>query len=139
MLLLTHPLIHKAKPTMVNADTTVRGLNAAYDFTLNCADRTFSFPLGERHHPTDWLTRLTAANTATFTRFDGLDNGRPLFAVVSFEGVMGVSGDGNFKLYFRVGAHLLRFVLLDVDGTMPILSTPSRDTPNNHAIDDFDD
>ena len=49
---------------------------------------------------------------------------------------MSVSGDG--KLYFRVGAHLLRFVLLDVDGSMPILSTPSRDS-NNHAIDDFDD
>jgi len=29
--------------------------------------------------------------------------------------------------------------LLDVDGTMPILSTPSRDASNNHAIDDFDD
>ena len=27
---------------------------------------------------------------------------------------MSVNGDG--KLYFRVGAHLLRFVLLDVDG-----------------------
>ena len=35
--------------------------------------------------------------------------------------------------------HLLRFVLLDVDGSMPILSTPSRDSSNNHAIDDFDD
>ena len=60
---------------------------------------------------------MTAADTATFTRLDGLDNGRPLFAVASFEGAMGVSGDG--KLYFRVGAHLLRFVLLDVDGSMP--------------------
>ncbi len=88
---------------------------------------------------TDGLTKLTAANTATFTRFDGLDNGRPLFAVVSLEGVMSVSNDD--KLYFKVGAHLLRFVLLDVDGTMPILSssTPSRDASNNHAIDDFDD
>jgi hypothetical protein len=46
---------------------------------------------------------------------------------------MGVSGDG--KLHFRVGAHLLRFVLLDVDGSMPILSAPSRDSTNNHAID----
>ena len=80
---------------------------------------------------------MTAADTATFTRFDGLDNGRPLFAVASFEGVMSVSGDG--KLYFRVGAHLLRFVLLDVDGSMPFFSTPSRDSFNNHAIDDFDD
>ena len=107
------------------------------EHTLNGHDRTFSFPLAERHQPTDGLTRLTAANTATFTRFDGLDNGRPLFAVVSFEGGMCVSNDD--KLYFKVGAHLLRFVLLDVDGTMPILSTPSRDASNNHAIDDFDD
>jgi hypothetical protein len=134
---LTHPLINKpeAKPTVVNADPTLRGLNTEYDFTLNGADRKFSFPLAERHRPTDGLTKLTAADTATCTRFDGLDNGRPLFAVVSF--VMGVSGDG--KLYFRVGANLLRFVLLDVDGTMPILSTPSRDSSNNHAIGDFDD
>jgi len=50
---------------------------------------------------------------------------------------MSVSNDD--KLYFKVGAHLLRFVLLDVDGTMPILLTPSRDASNNHAIDDFDD
>ena len=122
---------------MVNADPTLRGLNTAYDFTLNGHDRTFSFPHAERHNPTDGLTRLTAANTATFTRFEGLDNGRPLFAVISFEGVMSVSNED--KLYFKVAAHLLRFVLLDVDGTMPILSTPSRDASNNHAIDDFDD
>ena len=93
------------------------------------------------------LQLLAAARARTDARrFNGrpavlalsrLDNGRPLFAVVSFEGVMSVSGDG--KLYFRVGAHLLRFVLLDVDGSMPILSTPSRDSSNNHAIDDFDD
>ena len=137
ILQLTHPLIHKAKPTVVNVDPKLCGLNTAYDFTLNGADRKFSFPLAERHHPTDGLTKLTAADTATFTRFDGLDNGRPLFAVVSFEGVMSVSGDG--KLYFRVGAHLLRFVLLDVDGSMPRFSTPPRDSSNNHAIDDFDD
>jgi len=136
-LQLTHPLITKGKPTVVNADPTLRGLNTAYDFTLNGHDRTFSFPHAERHNPTDGLTRLTAANTATFTRFEGLDNGRPLFAVISFEGVMSVSNED--KLYFKVAAHLLRFVLLDVDGTMPILSTPSRDASNNHAIDDFDD
>ena len=137
ILQVTHPLILRAKATVVNSDATLRGLNAAYDFTLNGADRKFSFPLAERLHPTDGLTKLTAADTATFTRFDGLDNGRPLFAVVPFEGVMSVSGDG--KLYFRVGAHLLRFVLLDVDGSMPRFSTPSRDSSNNHAIDDFDD
>jgi len=137
VLQLTHPLITKGKPTVVNADPTLRGLNTAYDFTLNGHDRTFSFPHAERHNPTDGLTRLTAANTATFTQFEGLDNGRPLFAVISFEGVMSVSNED--KLYFKVAAHLLRFVLLDVDGTMPILSTPSRDASNNHAIDDFDD
>ena len=136
ILQVTHPLILRAKATVVNSDATLRGLNAAYDFAQNGADRKFSFPLAESLHPTDGLTKLTAANTATFTRFDGLDHGRPLFAVVSFEGVMSVSGDG--KLYFRVGAHLLRFVLLDVDGSMPRFSTPSRDSSNNH-IDDFDD
>ena len=137
ILQVTHPLILKTKPTVVNPDQSLRGLNAAYDFTLNGADRKFSFPLAESLHPTNGLTKLTAADTATFTRFDGLDHDRPLFAVVSFEGVMSVSGDG--KLYFRVGAHLLRFVLLDVDGSMPRFSTPSRDSSNNHAIDDFDD
>jgi hypothetical protein len=51
---------------------------------------------------------------------------------------MSISADG--KLYFRVGAHLLRFVLLDVDGTKPrIPSTPTRDPVSNHPIDDFDD
>jgi hypothetical protein len=43
-------------------------------------------------------------------------------------------------MFFRVQAHLLRYVLLDVDGTMPrILSTPARDPFNNNPIDDFDD
>ena len=31
ILQLTHPLIHKAKPTVVNVDPTLRGLNTAYD------------------------------------------------------------------------------------------------------------
>ena len=84
------------------------------------------------------FTDLTAANTAAFTRIDGFDNNRPLLAVLAFEGVLSVSSEG--RMYFRVQAHLLRYVLLDVDGTMPrILSTPARDPFNNNPIDDFDD
>jgi hypothetical protein len=56
---------------------------------------------------------------------------------------MSISADG--RLYFRTGAHLLRFVLLDVDETLPCIlseSTPtkpnSEDLLSNHAIDDFD-
>jgi hypothetical protein len=31
-------IITKAKPTVVNADPTLRGLNTAYDFTLQAND-----------------------------------------------------------------------------------------------------
>ena len=52
----------------------------------------FSMPHGKRHHPEGTFTKLTAANTAAFTRIDGLEDGRPMFAVVSFEGVLSVPG-----------------------------------------------
>ena len=137
VLQLTRSLITNANSTTIKPDPKLRGLNTVIDYAF-AAGKGCSYPLGEIHHPTNGLTTLTAANTAAFTRFDGLENGRPLFAVVAFQGVLSISAEG--KLYFRVGAHLLRFVLLDVDGTMPrIPSTPTRDPVSNHPIDDFDD
>jgi outer membrane receptor protein involved in Fe transport len=129
--------ITNANSTTIKPDPKHRGLNTVIDYAF-AAGKGCSYPLGEIHHPTNGLTTLTAANTAAFTRFDGLENGRPLFAVVAFQGVLSISAEG--KLYFRVGAQLLRFVLLDVDGTMPhVPSTPTRDPVSNHPIDDFDD
>ncbi len=137
VLQLTHSLITNANSTTIKPDPKLRGLNTVVDYAF-AAGKGCSYPLGEIHHPTNGLTTLTAANTAAFTRFDGLENGRPLFAVVAFQGVLSISAE--CKLYFRVGAHLLRFVLLDVDGTKPrIPSTPTRDPVSNHPIDDFDD
>jgi len=83
VLQLTHPLITNANSTTIKPDPKLRGLNTVVDYAF-AAGKGCSYPLGEIHHPTNGLTTLTAANTAAFTRFDGLENGRPLFAVVAF-------------------------------------------------------
>ncbi len=80
------------------------------------------------------------ANAAAFSRIDGLEDGRPAFAVVSFEGVLSVSGEG--EIFFRVQTHLLRYILFHVDGTLPRfrrLRDPFRDPFNSKPVDDFDD
>ena len=137
ILQVTYSLIGKRIPATVSADPSLRGLNPAMDYA-NDSNKSFSMPHGQRHNADGTFTDLTAANTAAFTRIDGFDNNRPLLAVLAFEGVLSVSSEG--RMYFRVQAHLLRYVLLDVDGTMPrILSTPARDPFNNNPIDDFDD
>ena len=60
-------------------------------------------------------------NTRAYTEINGLDDGRIMFAIVSFEGVLNFTAEG--RLYYRIGAHLL-----DVDGTLPrSISTPYRD------------
>jgi hypothetical protein len=65
-------------------------------------------------------------NTATYSAIPGLDDGRPIFVVVAFEGVFSITSEN--KVFLRVQPHLLRYVLLDVDGTLPRrLSTPMRD------------
>ena len=58
----------------------------------------------------------------------GLDDRRPIIAIVAFEGDLNSSDNLNFsgetgRVYFRVQAHLLRCTLLDVDGTVNI-ATP---------------
>jgi len=89
-------------------------------------------------HPDGTLTEHTVANTRAYTEIDGLDDGRPMFAIVSFEGVLNFTAEG--RLYYRVGAHLHRYTLLDVDGTLPrAMSTPSRDRLSGNPVDDFDD
>ena len=61
-----------------------------------------------------------------------------MFAIVSFEGVLNFTAEG--RLYYRIGAHLHRYTLLDVDGTLPrSMSTPSRDRLSGNPVDDFDD
>ena len=61
-----------------------------------------------------------------------------MFAIVSFEGVLNFTAEG--RLYYRIGAHLHRYTLLGVDGTLPrSMSTPSRDRLSGNPVDDFDD
>ena len=81
-----------------------------------------------------WNTR--GAYRDQYTEIDGLDDGRTMFAIVSFEGVLNFTAEG--RLYYRSGAHL--HTLLDVDGTLPrSISTPSRDRLSGNLVDDFDD
>ncbi len=42
--------------------------------------------------------------TRAYTEIDGLDDGRTMFAIASFEGVLNFTAEG--RLYYRVGAHL---------------------------------
>jgi hypothetical protein len=76
------------------------------------------------------LTEHTLANTYAYNRIPGLDESphvtvpsssttaAPIFAIVPFAGVLIVAGETG-RMYFRVQAHLLRYTLLDVDGTLP--------------------
>ena len=89
-------------------------------------------------HPDGTLAEHTVTNTRTYTEIDGLDDGRTMFAIVSFEGVLNFTAEG--RLHYRIGAHLHRYTLLDVDGTLPrSISTPSRNRLNGNPVDDFDD
>ena len=87
-------------------------------------------------HPDGTFMELTGANTAASGRIDGVEDGRPVFAVVALEGVLSVSGEG--ETFFRVQTHLLRYVLLHVDGTLPRLISTARDPFNSNPVDDFD-
>ncbi len=64
-----------------------------------------------------------------------------MFAIVSLEGILNFTAEG--RLYCRVGAHLHRYTLLDVDGTLPrAMSAPSQDRLSGNpaaGVDDFDD
>jgi hypothetical protein len=67
-------------------------------------------------------------STKAYTHILGLDDRRPIIAIVAFEGDLNSSDNLNFsgetgRVYFRVQAHLLRCTLLDVDGTVNI-ATP---------------
>ena len=106
-------------------------------------------------HPDGTLAEHTVTNTRAYTEIDGLDDGRTMFAIVSFEGVLNFTAEG--RLYYRIGAHLppeevwstrtwgaitgmRRYTLLDVDGTLPrSISTPSRDRLSGNPVDNFDD
>ena len=82
------------------------------------------------------MERSRSIPTRAYTEIDGLDDGRTMFAIVSFEGVLNFTAEG--RLYYRSGAHL--HTLLDVDGTLPrSISTPSRDRLSGNLVDDFDD
>ncbi len=71
--------------------------------------------------------------TRAYTEINGLDDGRTMFAIASFEGVLNFTAEG--RLYYRIGAHLL-----DVDCTLPrSISTPYRDRLSANPVDDFDD
>ena len=98
----------------------------------------FSMPHGQSLHPNGTLTELTMDNTATYSAIPGLDDGRKVFVVVAFEGVFSITSEN--KVFLRVQPVLLRYVLLDVDGSLPRrLSTPTRDPYCSNPPDDFDD
>ena len=50
------------------------------------------------------MERSRSIPTRAYTEIDGFDDGRPMFAIVSFEGVLKFTAEG--RLYYRVGAHL---------------------------------
>ena len=87
------------------------------------------------------MERSRSIPTRAYTEIDGLDDGRTMFAIVSFEGVLNFTAEG--RLYYRIGAHLHRYTRLDRrddDGTLPrSISTPSRDRLSGKLVDDFDD
>jgi hypothetical protein len=95
---------------------------------------------GQSLHPDGTLTEFTMDNAATSSAIQvpGLVCGRQIFVVVAFEGVFSITSE--HKEFLRVQPHLLRYVLLDVDGSLPRrLSTPTRDPYCRNPPDDFDD
>jgi hypothetical protein len=137
VLLLTHQLIGPSNPGAVRISDEFANLNAAIAYA-KANGRNFSMSQGYSLHPDGTLTEHTIENTRAYTEIGGLDDGRPMFVIVSFEGVLNFTAEG--RLYYRVGAHLHRYTLLDVDGTLPrSMSTPSRDRLSGNPVDDFDD
>ena len=137
VLPLTHQLVGPSNPGAVRIPDELANLNAAIAYA-KANGRNFSMPQGYSLHPDGTLTEHTVDNTRAYTEIDGLNDGRPMFAIVSFEGVLNFTAEG--RLYYRVGAHLHRYTLLDVDGTLPrSMSTPSRDRLSGNPVDDFDD
>ena len=55
-------------------------------------------------HPDGTLTEHTVTNTRAYTEIDGLDDGRPMFTIVSFEGALNFTAEGRH--YCRIGVHL---------------------------------
>ncbi len=126
-----------ANPGAVRISDELANLNAAIAYA-KANGRTFSMSQGYSLHPDGTLIKHTVDNTRAYTEIDGLDDGRPMFAIVSFEGVLNFTAEG--RMYYRVGAHLHRYTLLDVDGTLPrSMSTPSRDRLSGNPVNDFDD
>jgi hypothetical protein len=137
VLLLSHQLIGPSNPGAVRISDELANLNPAIAYAKTNG-RHFSMSQGYSLHPDGTLIEHTVDNTRAYTEINGLDDGRPMFAIVSFEGVLNFTAEG--RLYYRVGAHLHRYTLLDVDGTLPrAMSTPSRDRLSGSPVDDFDD
>jgi hypothetical protein len=137
VLLLTHQLIGQSNPGAVRISDELANLNAAITYA-KANGRNFSMSQGYSLHPDGTLTEHTIENTRAYTEIGGLDDGRPMFAIVSFDGVLKFTAEG--RLYYRVGTHLHRYTLLDVDGTLPrSMSTLSRDRLSGNPVDDFDD
>ena len=112
-------------------------LNAAIAYA-KANGRNFSMTQGYSLHPDGTLAEHTVTNTRAYTEIDRLDDGRTMFAIVSFEGVLNFAAEG--RLYYRVGAHLHRYTLLALTAPCHVrclhcLETVSAATP----VDDFDD
>jgi hypothetical protein len=55
--------------------------------------RNFSMAQGYSWHPDGTLAEHTLTNTRAYTEIDGLDDGRSMLAIVSFEGVLNFTAD----------------------------------------------
>jgi hypothetical protein len=50
---------------------------------------------GNSLHPDGTLAEHTVTNTRAYTEIDGLDDGRTMFAIVSFEGALNFTAEGR--------------------------------------------
>ena len=82
VLLLTHQLIGQSNPGAVRISDELANLNAAIAYA-KADGRNFSMSQGYSLHPDGTLTEHTIENTRAYTEIGGLDDGRPMFAIVS--------------------------------------------------------
>ncbi len=113
MLRLQHNTIGKVNPGAGRLTPLQRTQNSAAAYAEHASRQSL--------HRDGTLTEHTIDNSATYSAIPGLDDGRPIFAIVAFvtalEGVFSITSEG--KVFPRVPPHLLRYVLLDVDRALP--------------------
>jgi hypothetical protein len=74
-------------------------LNAAIAYA-KANGRTYSMAQAYSLHPDGTLAAHTVTSTRAYTEIDGLDDGRTMFAIASFEGVINFTAEG--RLHYRI-------------------------------------